>query len=137
MSVIHILVVDDFAAWRRFIRVKLQQYQELQVVGEASDGIEALQKVKDLRPDMILLDIGLPGLNGFEVAWHVLKHFTNTKIIFVSENRSCEIVEEALRIGAGGYIIKSDAETDLPLALKAIAQRKQFVSASLCNSQQV
>jgi DNA-binding NarL/FixJ family response regulator len=131
VSVIRILVVDDFKAWRRFICVKLQKYKELQIVGEAADGMEALQKVKDLRPDVILLDIGLPRLNGFEVARQVGKHFTKIKILFVSEDRSREIVEEALRIGSGGYVVKSDAETDLLPALKAVLQRKQFVSASL------
>ena len=126
-----ILVVDDCNAWRRFIRVKLERYRELQIVGEACDGIEALRKVQDLRPDMILLDIGLPSLNGFEVARQVRRRFTRIKILFVSENRSSEIVEEALRVGSGGYVVKSDAETDLLLAMKAIVQRKQFVSTSL------
>jgi len=118
-------------AWRRFIRVKLQRYRELQIVGEACDGIEAPGKVQDLRPDMILLDIGLPSLNGFEVARQVRRLFTKIKILFVSETRSREIVEEALRVGSGGYVVKSDAETDLLLAIKAIVQRKQFVSTSL------
>jgi len=131
VSVLRILVVDDCNAWRRFIRVKLERYRELQIVGEACDGIEALRKVQDLRPDMILLDIGLPSLNGFEVARQVRRRFTRIKILFVSENRSSEIVEEALRVGSGGYVVKSDAETDLLLAMKAIVQRKQFVSTSL------
>jgi len=111
--------------------VKLERYRELQIVGEACDGIEALRKVQDLSPDMILLDIGLPSLNGFEVARQVRRRFTRIKILFVSENRSSEIVEEALRVGSGGYVVKSDAETDLLLAMKAIVQRKQFVSTSL------
>ena len=124
-------MVDDFSAWRKFIRAKLQQCRGLQIVGEACDGIEALRKVQNLRPDMILLDIALPGLNGFELARQVRKQFTKIKILFVSENRSREIVEEALRIGSGGYVVKSDAETDLLPAMKAVVQRKQFVSASL------
>ena len=131
MSVLRILVVDDLNAWRRFIRVKLERYRELQIVGEACDGKEALRKVQELSPDMILLDIGLPRLNGFEVARQVREHFPKTKILFVSENRSREIVEEALRVGSGGYVVKSDAETDLLPAMKAIVQRKQFVSTSL------
>jgi DNA-binding NarL/FixJ family response regulator len=69
--------------------------------------------------------------NGFEVARQVGKHFTKIKILFVSEDRSREIVEEALRIGSGGYVVKSDAETDLLPALKAVLQRKQFISANL------
>jgi two-component system, NarL family, nitrate/nitrite response regulator NarL len=131
VSVLRILVVDDFSAWRKFIRAKLQQYRGLQIVGEACDGIEALRKVQNLRPDMILLDIALPRLNGFELARQIRKQFTKIKILFVSENRSREIVEEALRIGSGGYVVKSDAETDLLPAMKAVVQRKQFVSASL------
>ena len=100
-------------------------------MGEASDGMDALQKVRTLRPDIVLLDVGLPKLNGLEVARQIHEHFTSTKILFVSENRSPEIAEEALRIGAGGYVIKSDAETDLLPALKAIIKRKRFLSAGL------
>lgn len=131
MSDIRILVVDDFPAWRRLICCKLQTYRGLHVVGDASDGIEALRKVKDLHPDLILLDIGLPKLNGFEVARQVRMHFAKTKIIFVSENRSREIVEEALRLGSGGYVVKSDAEADLLPAMKAVVRGKQYVSPSL------
>jgi DNA-binding NarL/FixJ family response regulator len=131
VSVIRILVVDDFPAWRRFIRAKLQPHQEFQIVGEASDGVEALQKIKDLRPELILLDIGLPKLNGFEVAKQVRQHCTETKILFVSENRSREIVEEALRLGSGAYVVKTDADNDLMLAVKAVLKREHFVSMSL------
>lgn len=131
VSVVRILVVDDFAAWRGFIRSKLQSAQGLHVVGEASDGVEALQQTRDLRPDLVLLDIGISRVNGFEVARQIRLDLTKTKILFISENRSGEIVEEALRLGSGAYVVKADADDDLLPAVQAVLQGKQFVSASV------
>ena len=126
-----ILVVDDYEPWRRYFRTALHKQPELQVIGEASDGLEAVQKAQELQPDLILLDIGLPLLNGLEVARRIRKVSPASRILFVSENRSADIVEEALRTGAVGYVVKSDAESELLPAVKAVLQGKQFVSASL------
>jgi CheY-like chemotaxis protein len=104
---------------------------ELHVIGEVPDGLEAVKKAQELQPDLILLDIGLPALNGIEAARRIREVSPRSKILFVSENRSRDVTEEALRAGAGGYVVKSDAATDLLPAVQAVLQGKRFVSASL------
>lgn len=102
-----------------------------QVVGEVSDGLEAVEEARQLQPDLILLDIGLPTLNGIEAARRILEVAAASKILFVSENRSTDIVEEALSTGAGGYVVKSDAANELLPAVETIIKGARFVSASL------
>jgi DNA-binding NarL/FixJ family response regulator len=131
LSAIRVLVVEDFAPFRRYISSTLEQRPSLQVVGEASDGLEAVQKADELQPDLILLDIGLPSLNGIESARQIRKHSPNSKILFVSENRSPGIAQGAFDAGASGYVVKSDAARDLWPAVEAVLQGKRFVSASL------
>jgi len=126
-----VLVVDDNEPWRRFFSSTLQKQPEYQVIGEASDGWEAIRQAEELQPDVILLDIGLPALNGIEAARRIREVSPASKILFVSENRSRDVAVEALRTGAGGYVVKSDAASELLPAVKAVLQGKQFVSASL------
>ena len=102
----------------------------LEIIGEASDGMDAIQKVQDLKPELILLDIGLPELNGIEVARRVRSFSSKPKILIVSENRSWDIIAEALRSGADGYVIKSDAGRELSLAVEFVLQGDRFISAS-------
>jgi DNA-binding NarL/FixJ family response regulator len=128
---VRVLVVDDNERWRRFFSTTLRKQPELQVLGEVSDGLEAVRQAQQLRPDLILLDIGLPTLNGIQAAGRIREVSPNSKILFVSENRSRDVVEEALRTGAGGYVVKSDAASELLPAVKAVLDRKKFVSASL------
>jgi CheY-like chemotaxis protein len=130
-----ILVVDDYEPWRRFAYSMLQKQPEYQVIGEASDGLEAIHQTEELQPDIILLDIGLPTLNGIETAHRIREVSLASIILFVSENRSREVVAEALRTGASGYVVKSDAARELLPALKAVLEGKRFVSASLAGSQ--
>jgi DNA-binding NarL/FixJ family response regulator len=96
-----------------------------------SDGLVAVQKAEQLRPDLILMDIGLPMLNGIEAARRILDRAPQSRILFLSENRSSDIAREALRTGAGGYVLKADAARDLLPAIEAILQGKRFVSTSL------
>jgi len=127
-------VVDDYEPWRSFVISTLQKHAEWQVIGEAADGLEAVQKTLELQPDLVLLDIGLPRLNGIEVARQVLNHAAHSKILFLSENRSSDIVVEALRTGASAYVLKSNAASELLPAMKSVLQGKQFVSAVLARS---
>lgn len=130
-SFIRVLIVDDYEPWRRFVRLTLLAYERLQVIGEVCDGLEAVPKAQELQPDLILLDIGLPHLNGIEAARKIREGSPASKILFVSENRSLDIVEKALSTGASGYVLKADAARDLLAAVEAILQGKQFMSASL------
>ncbi len=111
----------------------LQEKTECVVIGEASDGLDAIEQAKELQPDLILLDLSLPKLNGMEVGRRIRKLCPHSKIIFLSQDRAPEIVQGALRLGAAGFLLKSDA-TELPLAIDAILQGKVFVSRSVKDS---
>jgi|SRR5215471_2798773 len=130
-SKIRVLVVDDYEPWRRYVRVALLANDGLQIVGEVIDGSEAIEKAQELQPDLILLDIGLPTLNGIAAARGIRKVSPTAKILFVSENRSPEIAQAALGTGAGGYVVKSDAASELLAAISAVLKGKPFISASL------
>jgi DNA-binding NarL/FixJ family response regulator len=126
-----ILVVDDYAPWRRFVTSTLQKQPGLLIVGEVSDGLEAVEKAQELQPDLILLDISLPRLNGIEAARQIRELAPRSKILFTSEDRSWDIAQEALATGALGYLVKSDAAGELLPAAEAVLQGKQFVSSTL------
>jgi len=128
---VRVLVVDDHDDWRQLISKMVSKGPEWLVIAEACDGLEAVHMAEHLQPDLILLDIGLPKLNGVEAARRIQKVSPNSKILFVSENRSREIAEAALANGAGGYVVKAEAGTDLLRAIKAVLEGTRFISASL------
>lgn len=128
------IVVDDHARWRRFVASTLRNFPQLQIIAEAEDGPEALLKAQELQPDLILLDIGLPTLNGIEVARQLRNGSSTPKILFVSETSSVEIAEGALKVG-DGFVIKSEAARDLTPAVKSVLQGQRFVSPRLASSQ--
>jgi DNA-binding NarL/FixJ family response regulator len=128
---VRVLVVDDYEPWKDFVWRTLRNEPDLQVIGQVSDGLEAVQKAQQLQPDLILMDIGLPTLNGIAAARRIRGVSPTSKILFVSENRSPDVAQEALSNGARGYVVKSDAGSELLPAVKAVLQGKQFVSASL------
>ena len=103
---------------------------QLQVVGEAHDGLSAIQKVIELKPDVVVLDIGLPDMSGVTVAEEILKYAPSTRVIFLTENTSPEIVRAALHTGAQGYVVKSCAARDLIPALDAVMLNAYFVSSA-------
>ena len=111
----------------------LQHFPEWQIVGEASDGAEAVQKTEELQPDLVLLDIGLPKLNGIDVAKPILSVAPHSKIIFVSVELCPELVEGALRTGGHGYVVKSDAASDLLTAMSTVMNGQRFVGSRFAN----
>ena len=125
---IRILVVDDFAPWRKFVSSVLLMKPEFEVVGEASDGGKAVEKAVELKPDLILLDISMPVLNGIEAARQIRKLVPESKIIFLSQESSSEVIEEAMNVGASGYVIKSMAGNELLAAMEAVLLGETFVS---------
>jgi CheY-like chemotaxis protein len=125
--------VDDCEEFRRFVCLELQQKFEFQII-QASDGLVAVQKTEELRPDLIVLDIGLPGLNGLEVARRARKLAPATRILFISQESSPDIVREALDVGALGYVHKLHAKSDLPRAVEAVLRGEQFVSDGLIST---
>ncbi len=126
---IRILVADDFAPWPRFISSIIVKHTDWHIVGEAADGLEAVQKAGELKPDLILLDIGLPQLNGIEAARQIRTLVPESKILFLSGTHDPDIVGEALRTGAGGYVVKSDVSSELTEAIEAVLRGEQFVSS--------
>jgi len=132
-SRIRILVVDDYEHYRHFIASALSNQPKLQIVAEAFDGLVAVQKAEELQPDLILIDIGLPKLNGIEAARRIRKVSPNSKILFISQESSPDLVQAALGTGANGYLVKVDAGNQLLAALDAVLEGKVFVSASIAN----
>jgi len=126
-SIIRVLVVDDYEPFRQFVRSMLDKNPELQIVGEASGGLEAVRKAGELQPDLIILDIGLPALNGIAAARRIRMFSPESKIVFVSQESSADVVEEALRVGALGYIVKAHAACELLAAIEAVRQGRRFV----------
>ena len=131
MVVLRILVVDDHDAVRRGLSSRLQQQPEWLVVGQASDGAEAVIKVSELQPDVVILDIDLPKMNGLEAARTIRQLAPSTEILFLSFHDSMTVVQEALNAGGRGYLCKSDAGTDLVSAVEAVSQHRPFLSASV------
>jgi two-component system nitrate/nitrite response regulator NarL len=124
---IRVMVVEDLLSFREFVCLKLTQRPKLQVICEVSDGLEAVEKAEELKPDLILLDMGLPTLNGIEVARRILGLAPESKIIFSSQESSPDIVQEALRLGAWGYVFKTHAEADMLEAIDAVLSGNRFV----------
>jgi DNA-binding NarL/FixJ family response regulator len=130
-SSVRILVVDDFEPWRRQVCSILQTRAELRVVAEAADGLEAVQKAQELKPDLILLDIGLPNLNGLEAANRIREVAPGSAIIFLTQNRDKDMVRAAWSTGAQGYILKIDAGSELIAAVSGVLEGDDFVSSGI------
>jgi len=113
-----LLVVDDYEGWRSQVRTILQARSDWKIIAEACDGPDAVEKATELRPDIVLLDLGLPKLNGIKVAHIIRQRCPQSKIIFLTENRDTDIRSDAMSTGASGYILKVNAVHDL---LEAIA----------------
>jgi DNA-binding NarL/FixJ family response regulator len=124
-----VLVVDDFGPWLRFVRSLLETRKGLLVLAEAADGLEAVQKAKELQPDLILLDIFLPKLNGMEAARQIRKLAPHTKIIFVSHESSTEDLQEAISSEAFGYVFKTRAFGELLRAIEVVLEGGRFFSS--------
>ena len=130
-SAFRVLVVEDHDPFRRFVCSTLEKRPELQIIGEVSDGLRAVHKAQELQPDLILLDIGLPTLNGIDAARRIRKVAPHSKILFVSQESSTDVAQEALDLGALGYVVKACAGRELLVAVEALRQGRQFVSAGL------
>src|SRR5258708_10957471 len=131
LSPIRILVADDFEDWRRQVRLLFQARPQWQILAEVSDGSEAVQKAADLKPDLIVLDISLPTLNGIEAARQIRQFSPNSRIVFLNQNNDLDIVRAGLTTGALGYICKADSQNDLLPAIEAVLQGRQFVSSGI------
>jgi DNA-binding NarL/FixJ family response regulator len=123
---LRILLADDHEIVRRGLIALLQKHEGWEICGEASDGREALEKAKQLKPDVVILDIGMPFLNGLETTRQLLQHDPNFKIIVLTITDSDQVIREALDAGARGFVLKSDAARDLVSAVEALQSRRMF-----------
>jgi DNA-binding NarL/FixJ family response regulator len=131
---IRVLVVEDYEPFQRFVASILQKQSALQIICNVSDGVEAVQKAEELQPDLVLLDIGLPSLNGIEVARQIRKVSPKSKILFVSQESSADVVQGALDAGAQGYVLKSDARRELLEGVNAVLRGERFVGTRSSDS---
>ena len=131
MPSVRVLVVDDFEPWRRLVCSTLKKDPDLQIICEVSDGLEAVQRAEELQPDLIVLDLGLPTLNGIEAARLIRKLAPGSKILFLSQESSADAIQGALSLGALGYVVKANAGSELWPAVQAVLRGEQFVSRGL------
>lgn len=131
VAAVRVLVVEDFEPFRRVTCSMLAKIANLLIVGEVADGLEAVRNVQELQPDLILLDIGLPTMNGIEAARQIRTLSPQSKIIFVTQESSADIVQEAISLGASGYVLKAMVTRDLPAAVDAVLNGRVFVSPVL------
>ena len=124
-------MVDDNEPFRQFVASMLRDRENLNVIGEAGDGLEAVKRAEALQPDLILLDIGLPELNGLEAARQIGNLAPKARIIFLTQESASDVIDEALSLGAWGYVAKVQAGRELLVAMEMVMQGQRFVSSSL------
>jgi len=126
-----ILIVDDHDVVRRGIRSVISADPELEIIGEAATGQDAVRRADELKPDLILLDISLPDISGIEVAIRVRKLSAAPKILFLSQHDSIQVANEGLKAGACGFVAKADAARELPEAIPTVLRGGTFLSERL------
>ena len=131
---ISVLLADDFVQFRAAVSALLRKKPELQIIAEASDGKEAVEKSRQLQPDLILLDIGLPKLNGVAAAQQIREVAPQSKIIFVTQETSADIMKEAIGLGGMGYVVKAKVESELLKAIDLVLEGKQFIGTGLTSN---
>jgi DNA-binding NarL/FixJ family response regulator len=125
---IRILLVDDHPIVRQGLKTLLQGHSGWEVIGEASDGAEAVEKAKDLSPDVMVLDVTMPRMNGLEACRVLRQECPELEILFVTQHDSPQMMREALEAGARGYVVKSNAARDLLAAVDAVSQHRVFTA---------
>ncbi len=130
-----ILLADDHAMVRRGFRLILSQYaSEFEIVGEAGTGEEAMKLVEQLKPEVLLLDVAMPKMNGVEVAQQVGRNWPEVRILMLSMHRDSTYVRETLRAGAKGYLLKDAVDAELLTAVRAVAANEGYVSPAVSNT---
>ncbi len=125
---IRILLVDDHPIVRQGLRALLEGRLGWEVIGEASDGVEAVEKAKDLNPDVMVLDVTMPKMNGLEACRVLRRQSPQLEILFVTQHDSPQMMREAMEAGARGYVVKSNAARDLLAAVEAVSQHRVFTT---------
>ena len=134
LTSVRTLVVDDFGPWQDFVISALAQRSDIQIVGVASDGVQAVQIAEGIQPDLVLLDMNLPGLHGIEVARQIRRLAPGCKIIFLTGDSDRDLVRIALQAGASGYVHKWEAATELLPSIDAVLLGRRYLSRSLAGA---
>lgn len=134
MGKIRIVIADDHGIVRKGLRLELEQHEEFEVVGEASDGREAVRVAEELAPDIVIMDIAMPNLNGIDAAAQMVKRSAQTRVIILSMHSDESYLTRALTAGVKGYLLKETADLDLFRAIQAVAQGKVFFSPAIANT---
>jgi len=122
------LLADDFPPWREFTRSLLARQAHWQIVGEARDGLEAVEKATQTQPDVVLLDVGLPLLSGIDASSRICEAVAGVRVVFLTAHRSSEVLHAAFSNGAQAYVLKLDAHTELLPAVEAVLRGEKFLS---------
>jgi len=128
---VRVLVADDYEPWRRCVSSFLSRHPDWEIVSEVSDGLEAVRKAQELKPDVVLLDLSLPKLNGVEVANRIRREMPSTKIVFITAYQDSEAMDTIRRNEADGYLLKWEISKELFPALEAVVWGEKFVSPQL------
>lgn len=131
MSFIRVLAVDDSERWQLYILKSFKTESDLKIVAQVGDGLEAVQKAAELCPDIIVMELSLSSINGLETTRRIRSVSANSKVLFFSEHRSKDLVAAAFEAGAHGYVLKSDAASDLVPSIRAILKNEEYLSRSL------
>jgi len=129
MTALRLLVVDDHAVVRRGVRALLESRPGWEICGEAVDGQDAIRKAADLKPDIVVLDISLPGLNGLEATSRILKESPESEVLILTMHHSEELAQQVIKAGARGYVLKSDADQSLVAAIDKLSQHQTFFTS--------
>lgn len=129
-----VLVAEDFVPFRQLVCLMLRSNAEVRDICEVGTGIQAVEKAAEMRPDLVFLDIGLPGLDGLAAARRIRSVSPRSKIIFLTQEHSVEMVKEALNAGACGYVVKTDAGKELMIAVDAVLRGERFVGQRFSES---
>jgi DNA-binding NarL/FixJ family response regulator len=128
-SILRILVVDDHEIVRRGICALLSREPDFAVVCDAADGLQAVREAERLQPNIVVLDITMPRMNGLEAATRIREVAPSAEIVFLSQHDSLEIIKEAFRRGGRGYVVKSAASKELVTAVRSVSKKKRYLNA--------
>jgi DNA-binding NarL/FixJ family response regulator len=134
MGKTRILIADDHGIVRKGLRLQLEQREEFEVVGEASDGREAVRMAEELKPDVVIMDIAMPNLNGIDATAQMIKRNPQVRVIMLSMHSDESYLTRTLTAGAKGYLLKDTADVDLYRAVQVVAQGKVFFSPAIANT---
>ncbi len=129
---IHVVLADDHALVRAGLRMLVEALPDMVVLGEAADGYEAIALVEKYQPHLVLMDIGMPGLNGLEATARITKQWTDVKVVILSMHQDDQYVRQAVKMGASGYLLKDSATTELALAVRAVLRGETYLSPAAC-----